>query len=63
MEQAFHYIMQNNIATEESYNYTAKKGNCKSGINSGIKITGYKFTERNEQALKEAVGNLKCFTK
>lgn len=62
MIKAYQYIQEHGISTEESYPYTAGKtqdaGVCKSGENSGIKVTGFVTINSTESALKEAVG--KC---
>lgn len=57
MEQAFKYVHDHGISTEESYPYIAKKQDCKvSGNDSGVKVTGYKFLDTTTDALKSGVG-------
>merc|ERR1719359_756894 len=60
MDDAFKYMEQNDMCTEESYAYTAKNGQCHaSGCTVGVpkgSVTGYKdVSHDDENALMEAV--------
>jgi len=60
MDDAFKYMEQNGMCTEESYSYTAHNGQChNSGCTIGVpkgSVTGYKdVSHDDENALMEAV--------
>jgi C1A family cysteine protease len=59
MDNAFEYVMDNGICTEESYPYTAQDGSCNaSGCQAAVHIKScYDVPRSNELALKEAVAN------
>lgn len=62
MNDAFNYVKEHGISTEASYPYTASKGvvgNCTTGKNSGIVVTGYVNVTTGEDSLKNAVGKQK----
>merc|ERR1712224_628376 len=59
METAFSWAKSQNIATEESYPYTARDGSCKSSFSTAIPsggVTGYK-TASSASALTSALQN------
>jgi cathepsin L len=59
MESAFSWAKSQNIATEESYAYTARDGSCKSSFTTAIPaggVTGYK-TASSASALTSALQN------
>lgn len=57
MDNAFKYVKDHGISTASDYKYVGLKGTCKSKSNSAkIKLTGFKDIDKNEEALREAVG-------
>lgn len=56
MTFVYDYIRNNGISTYSSYPYGTTDKKCKNGTTSGIKITGYVEVPRNEESLKQAVG-------
>lgn len=62
MNLAFKYVQQHGISTESSYPYTAsggRSGTCKTGTDSGVKVTGYTIVRNDETDLQSAVGKSK----
>merc|ERR1711939_52719 len=61
MDQGFQWAESNDIATEDSYPYTAQDGSCKSsGFTTAIpsgSVTGFKDVGHDESSLKSALQN------
>lgn len=62
MQQVYDHIKENGISTYESYPYDAQLKVCRRGTDSGVRITGYAEIPRNEQSLKQAVGEYSLVT-
>lgn len=59
VSEAFKYIMDYGITTEDKYPYTAKQNNCTyKKTDSVLKIVGYTGLPKDEFALKKAVGKV-----
>lgn len=48
--------MDNGVATEEEYPYTATNGNCTIMKKSEVEVAGYVYVNSTENDLLEAVG-------
>jgi len=60
MDNGFKFAESNDIATEDSYPYTASAGSCKSSFTTGLKkgsVTGYKDVSGGASGLKSALNS------
>lgn len=56
MDNAFQYLKQYGVMTEESYKYTAYDGNCKYNKKKvSVEVTGFRDIESNEERIKEVL--------
>jgi hypothetical protein len=56
-ENAFQYLSQKAIYTTDSYPYEAEDGSCKSGADSGVRISGYRAVDQSDSAMASALSS------
>jgi len=55
--RAFQYLSQKAIYTTDSYPYNAEGGSCKSGTDSGVRISGYRAVGQSDSAIASALSS------
>lgn len=60
MINAFSYMKDHGISSEENYPYQAKDQQCQNDTiaRAAVKVNGYKVLPETEEALKQAVGKI-----
>lgn len=58
MYDAFRYVKDHGIGTLQDYPYHAVKQSCRNSTirRTPLKVTGYKYVNNNEEAVRQAVG-------